>query len=249
MKFVLTCTVVALLLVSNGCENGATNTTALPKLNLIDSSITEFHNLGWVGVKTHPLNEAVSFVDPEDAEATVSPGGLVVCEVIDASPAATAGLKSGDVIVGIGDDWVPIKDDPTLDVMELIELQVTAAEKTTSLTIYRNGKCETVSLENVSSSLEEGLPDQVIRLSEAASLGLSYLAEQQNEDGSFGGAETSIESKLQSTALAGLALLASGEEEFAGHVDLCKQFIGDEIDALIASAAAEEEAQKEESQK
>ena len=247
MKYRRTSAVVALLLIVCGCENKTTHSVAQPKTNLVDSSITEFHNLGWVGAMIHPLTEIVSFVDPDDPEASVSPGGLVIREVIDASPAAAAGLQIGDVIVGVGDDWVPIKDDPTLDVIELIELQVTAAEPTTDLKVYRNGKCETVSLKNVSNSLEGGLPNQVVRLSDAASRGLNYLAEQQNENGSFGAADASPESRLQSTAIAGLALLATGDEKFTANVDQCKQFIGGEIDALIASAA-DDEPEKEETE-
>ena len=57
---------------------------------------------GWLGVQMQPITP-----DMEDALGLNNTNGVVVADVVHDGPAAKAGLKSGDVIVGFGDQ--PIK--------------------------------------------------------------------------------------------------------------------------------------------
>jgi serine protease Do len=56
---------------------------------------------GWLGVQMQPITP-----DMEDALGLSSTNGVVVADVVHDGPAAKAGLKSGDVIVGFGDHTV-----------------------------------------------------------------------------------------------------------------------------------------------
>ena len=56
---------------------------------------------GWLGVQMQPITP-----DMEDALGLSSTNGVVVADVVHDGPAAKAGLKSGDVIVGFGDEAI-----------------------------------------------------------------------------------------------------------------------------------------------
>lgn len=221
------------VLVPAGCENSSSEpkTQVTANADLVDNSVEKFHNLGWLGVQTYPLKSAFSFVDPVDSESSVSPGGLVVANVMQATPAEAAGLKTNDVIVGIENEWLPIKDDPTLDVMEQIETRVTSGESETAILVYRDGEVSKLVLKNTVGSVDEGLPDKVARYSDAANLGLQKLASLQNDDGSFSDEQESFDNKLQIASLAGLAFLASPNDQLKSNIDSCKRFIADQLDS------------------
>lgn len=219
-----------------GCKNDSEPTASIVKTDYVDASITEFQNLGWTGVLCQPLNESVSFPNPNDNDTNVSPGGLVVREVLGKSPASEAGLQVGDVLVGVNDQWLPIKDNPSLDFVRELENQIAAAENKVELKLLRKGELMSVSFSHGQASLDEGLPTAVIRLSESARKGLKKLADSQNDDGSLGNHAGSANSRIQISAISGLAFLASGDKEFQPNAEKCLGLIAAEIDSLIGAA-------------
>lgn len=240
-KIYLAAIVLTGLIAISGCENSAARTGSTTDTNFAENSISEFHNLGWIGAASHPLMKPLSLTDPENSDSTVSPGGLVVREVYDDTPAAKAGLKAGDVIIGVEDDWLPINDDPTLDFIKMVESRVSALHPTTQLKIFRNGEYQSLSVENITSSLDDGLPDQVSRFDSSVASGLKYLASLQKNDGSFGKADSSLDSNAQTTAVAGLSFLAAGDEQFDSNIASCKAYLAAQLDALAKSEVSEEE--------
>ena len=232
MPFRILVVLLVVSLAGSGCrkENGATNASI--SKDLIDSSITEFHNLGWLGAQSHPLSTDVTFSDPGDAEATVTPGGLVIRDVAERGAAANAGLQVGDVIVGVEATWLPIKDDPTLDFIQDLETRVSAGETKTDLQILRNGELQSITISNPSKSLDDGLPSQVERFAKSTELGLDHLATLQQADGSFGDPECNGDERLQTTALCGLSFLAGGAEKYSENIEKCKTFLAGQIDRV-----------------
>ena len=214
---------------SNESVNGIKVT---PNSKLTDATVTEFNNLGWLGIRCYPLTQNLSFADPNDAESTVAPGGLVVAQVTPGSKAETAGFKKDDVIVAVEEDWLPINDDPTLDVIEQVETRVTSAEAETLIKVYRDGEIQSLTISNLAKSLDDGLPNSVARFSDAAMAGLKQLVAMQNEDGSFGDESCSQDSKLQITAVAGLALLSADSEDFQSAIDQTIAYVGRRLDEM-----------------
>ena len=225
-----------LLCVFIGCDSQPTNTTTIAKnSDLVDPSVTEFHNLGWLGIRCYPMTANLSFADPDDVDASVSPGGLIVTTVVPETPAAKAGFKKDDVIVGVEDKWMPIKDDPTLDVLAQLETRVTSAETKSTLKVYRDGELVELTIENVADPLDDGLPNEVIRFTTLAKQGVNHLSTLQNSDGSFGAENVSLDSKLQITAMAGLALLSVEDKQYQPAIDNCKQFIAAQLDQMAST--------------
>jgi serine protease Do len=90
---------------------------------------------GWLGVEMQPITP-----DMEEALGLNSTNGVVVANVQPDGPAAKAGLKSGDVIVGFGDDQVKNSHDLALAVANTKPGQAVPTK------ILREGKPETVSV-------------------------------------------------------------------------------------------------------
>jgi len=91
---------------------------------------------GFIGVQMQPVTKEIA-----EAIGLKEPRGALVAEAIKDGPAAKAGIKTGDTIVAV--DGQPIKE--AKDLSRKVA-QVTPG-KTLSLTIYRDGKERTVSLE------------------------------------------------------------------------------------------------------
>jgi serine protease Do len=91
---------------------------------------------GYIGVQMQPVTKEIA-----EAIGLKEPKGALVAEALQDSPAAKAGIHTGDTIVAV--DGAPIK--------EAKDLSKTIANvqpgKTISLTLYRNGKERTVNLE------------------------------------------------------------------------------------------------------
>lgn len=229
-RFSLLLIVGGLLLPGCNSDSGP-ETASSPKTSYVNNSITDHDNLGWLGVTSNPVSESIEFADPDDSDSSVSPGALVLREIFADQVAEEAGLKVGDVVVRVGDDWLPIKDNPTMDFLAKLEDQITAGASSIELGILRSGKYETVSLRHGQTSLDEGLPTQVTRFDQAAQRALQQLAGTQHEDGSFGITDKNPDDQLRITSLVGLAMLASGDDDFRENVNKCLTFLGAEIDA------------------
>ena len=207
--------------------------------DFVDIAITEFDSLGWLGAQSQPLNIGLTFTDPDDPDQSVTPGGLVVRALQPESPAANAGFKVGDVIVGIENEWLPINDNPTLDFMREVESRVASTTTEIELQIFREGRCQSITLPISLVSLDEGLPYAVRRYSDAAVRGLSYLAGLQQADGSFGSESLGKDARLQITSLAGLAFLAAAEEQFIPAADAALKYVGAELDSSMEEEPSE----------
>ena len=231
----------AALIGTGGCQKRMERHGPPMKVNSIDHSVKQFHNLGWTGAQSHPLTSSVSFQDPMDSESTISPGGIVITSVADASPAQLAKLKVGDVIVGVEDKWLPIKDDPTLDFIKELELNVVTGAETTELRIYDGRRCKTVEIKNVADSLEPGQDYQVVRFQNALELGLKHLAGEQKEWGSFALTEANSDVILQTAAIAGLSFLSSADDQFQPNIEKCLAYVGQNIDERITAATKAKE--------
>jgi serine protease Do len=90
---------------------------------------------GWLGVQMQAITP-----DMEDALNLKSTNGVVVADVLPDGPAAKAGLKSGDVIVGFGDQ--PIKSTHEL---AMIVANTHPGQKVNAK-VLRDGKEETISV-------------------------------------------------------------------------------------------------------
>lgn len=95
---------------------------------------------GWLGITMQPLSR-----DLGEYWGIQAPGGVILGAVLNGSPAATAGLEPGDVIVGVAGETLPIRDAKDLSVMQK-RIRRVGAGKAVPLTIWRNGENREVSV-------------------------------------------------------------------------------------------------------
>ena len=202
--------VIALTLVT-GCENVTSEATRTVPSNLRDNSIKQLHTLSWLGGKSHPVNQAFQIADPENVDLDVSPGGIVVTELVDGLPLASADIKAGDAIVRVAENWLPIKEDATLDFIKMVEDQIAAQKDEIELGYIRSGKYAVATLKTELESLDEDLPLAGKRFIDSSTAILEQLAALQQEDGSFSATSDDPEHQLMVTALCGLAFLSADE--------------------------------------
>jgi serine protease Do len=91
---------------------------------------------GFIGVQMQPVTKEIA-----EAIGLKEPKGALVAEAIKDGPAAKAGVKTGDTIVAV--DGEPIKEAKDLS----RRVAQVAPGKSLSLTLYRDGKERTVTLE------------------------------------------------------------------------------------------------------
>ena len=161
----------------------------------------------------------------------------MLCQIEADSPLDTSGLRAGDVIVQVGDELLPNREDPTLSLIELIETQHTPGEPLV-LRAWSGGELVAVSLELDSIPLDRGLPASIDRFDAMAERALAYLASEQRPDGSWATDPASSEPNPATTALACSAFMAGGHTLRSGaHQDVLR--LGAEFwsEALSADAA------------
>ncbi len=231
---VKTIAVVVILLAAAGGAvvwktRGTPSTTRSLVTDYIDVQVTEFHNLGWLGATGHPASATIQLDDPDHPGSSLYPGGIVLREISDSSPLADAGCRLGDVLVRVGESYLPNKEDPTLDLIGLIEGEISAGKQEISLVRLRDGEVDRFSIPVTIPALEAGYPLDIQRFKTAGRQGLGFLSKAQRDDGSFDTESNSAVSRLAVTSLAGLAFLASGstqsEGDFAANIDRCFGFV------------------------
>ena len=225
--------VVILLAVVGGAivwkTRGTPATTQALVTDYIDSQVTEFHNLGWLGATGHPTTVTIRLEDPDNPRSSLNPGGIVLREIGEWSPLGDAGCRPGDVLVKVGESYLPNKEDPTLDLIGLVEGEISAGKQEIAIVRLRDGKVDEFSIPVTMPALEAGYPLDIQRFKTAGRQGLAFLSNAQRDDGSFDTDSNSATSRLAVTSLAGLAFLASGstrsDGDFAANIDLCFEFV------------------------
>lgn len=91
---------------------------------------------GFIGVQMQPVTKEIA-----EAIGLKEPKGALVADTVKDSPAAKAGIRTGDTIIAV--DGEPIKEAKDLS----RKVAQVAPGKTLSLTLYREGKERTVNLE------------------------------------------------------------------------------------------------------
>ena len=172
--------------------------------------------LGWLGGRAHAATRTVELPDPADSSSRIVTGGMVLTEVLSGGPLAEAGIQRGDLLVRVGDQWLPNKEDPGLDLIELVEAEVSAETGSFEVGFLRGSDWRTSPLVHSKTPLQVGLPNASMRLTELARSGRERLRAFQQEDGSFS-VVPGMETDTATCALAGLAFLAGGSRPDEGE--------------------------------
>jgi serine protease Do len=117
---------------------------------------------GWLGVEMEAITP-----DMEDALGLSSTNGVVVADVVPDGPAAKSGLKSGDVIVGFGDQTIKSTHELALAVAD------TAPGQTVQTKILRDAKPQTIAVTIDKLKREKGGAQVGENDAEKSGLGLS----------------------------------------------------------------------------
>ncbi len=184
--------------VNIGCKRDAAPKPA----SYLDPTIERHYVLGWLGGAAHPATRTVTI--PGASGRTT--GGVVVTEVSADGVLAQHGVKRGDVIVRVGETWVPNRENPFLDVIRSVEAEVSAGVSTIDLGLVRGNTFVEVQVAYERMPFELGLPGASRRLAHMVRAGLKYLAVELST--STGPSDLSERVALNS--LAGLAFIAGG---------------------------------------
>ena len=227
-----------------GCSNQPHDKS--PRTSATASTGADPRNLAWLGGTASPLAESIAIVDPDNENNELYPGGLVVRSVEKEGQLAKMKLRAGDVLVGVAAELLPIKEDPTLDFIQLVEGEVSAEQDELVLSYVRRGKLQTAKTPIDLVPLEQGLPRNIKRYTDQAQRGLKFLLAHQNEDGSFSAAADEVNAQLIVSSLCGLALHTGGDsEQCQTAANRCLEFVLSQLtedrtlDPLAASYALE----------
>jgi hypothetical protein len=209
----------AALLFASGCAE------PVVRVNYLEEGAA-LQTLGWLGGKSHPLTKVLEITHEQEVQA---PGGLVLTEVVASGVLAQAGAQRGDVVVRVGEEWVPLREDPTLDVLEQVEQLVSAGSKEVAFGCWRDGTLVELTLPLDQPALEVGLPLEVQRFQQGAQQAIAKLQGQQRKDGGWDAGSPATELAIDS--LAGLAMQTQGPQNSAASAkakDRVKALAGDE---------------------
>lgn len=162
--------VSGMMLIALGCQQK--NDVAQSVQDRASSNPTSARPLGWLGATVTPAN---SVVQVAEAGSSRSSGAVVIQELSPNSPLGAAGAKPNDLIVQVGETWVPVKPNPTLDVVEIFEREISAGKTIVSVKVIRNDETLELNLKVNLPALEVGLPMNVERFQLGARLAAEYL--------------------------------------------------------------------------
>lgn len=204
--------------------------------------------LGFLGAMGRGYAERIALPDPARPDETLAVGGVVLESLEWNSPLVKSGLLTDDVIVRVGEHWMPVKDDATSDLMERVEGANSAGLGRVKLVYLRRGVRSEAELRFEVPSVVAGLPGASARFAHAAKAALAWLAAAQQADGGFDTAVAGASSRVAVTALAGLCFLASPDPAHAGPAVRCMEYVGahvgegDHLGAALAALALAEAA-------
>jgi len=136
--------------------------------------------------------------------------GLEITDLRPRGAGAKAGLRRGDVIVGVGKRSLTAKDDPFLRLAELLEAPRKAGVPAV-VRVRREGKAVKVPvLIPGTTKHPKTCPDECGRCGAILALALERLVEFQAEDGSFPTQLGGTNGQVAVSSIAGLAFLAAG---------------------------------------
>ena len=176
--------------------------------DFVDPAYTALQPMGWLGAEVQPLRDRL-VLEEDDKKTHV--GGLVLRELDEGFALALAGAQVGDVLVRVGQTFVPLKEDPRLDVLELFERQVSSGVEQVTCEVVRGEARHELAVAPDLTPLEEGLPLAVVRFDQAADQNESWLLSRQRENGGFADSEAPL--ALGIDALVALLLRAGEESE------------------------------------
>lgn len=169
-------------------------------------------NLGLLGATGQPLPEGKGI-----RVASLHPGG----------PAAQSGLRPGDEIVALAGRPFGKRDDPIYALVDAIEAVTTGKSPLLPLTVMRGGaptqlKVPLPALGKHSAACPKGCE----RCGRMVAESLVWLGKQQRADGAFASSLGGQNGHVAVTALAGLALLATGSTPTEGpHADALRKAV------------------------
>jgi hypothetical protein len=194
-----------------------------------DNAVTELANLGFLCATGHGTTKPVRLPDPDHDGRFLYPGGVVLRDVFPGGPAAVLGLKPGDVVIRVLEDFLPSKEDPTIDLLARIESAHSAGKTGIAIGFLRGDDLKEGQLDldrKKLPSLDQGDFQRNERFALAASDGLEYLKKTQKENGSFPIAGESTDARLAVTALAGLAFLGGSDgDAYEENLSRCITFV------------------------
>ncbi len=183
---------------------------------------------GWLGVQMQPITP-----DMEDALGLNSTNGVVVADVVHDGPAAKAGLKSGDVIVGFGDQQIKNSHDLALAVGN------TKPGESVPTKILRDGKEQTiaVAIDTLKKGKNGGMPEP--SESEQGGLGLNLAPLDKNTREQLG-----LASSVQGAVVAGVKPDSPAEQRGIQTGDLIVAIDSTKVESPADAAEAVKKATK-----